>query len=77
MQMRRAGLAIGTATLLIGAAFLTPPLIALYVLMRYYTVGFSPWWIPELLIAMALLGGTLVTYGIYVLRGRPIFKLRL
>ena len=67
---------IGTATLLIGAAFLAPPLIALYLLTQYYTVGFSPWWLPELLIAMALLGGMLVSYGIYVLRGRPIVKLR-
>jgi hypothetical protein len=73
---RRARQVIGITALLIGAAFLAPPLIALYVFMQYYTVGFSPWWIPELLVAMALLGGMLIIFGIHVLRGRPIFKLK-
>jgi len=67
----------GVWTLIVAVAFaaglacLAPPLIAVYLLARYHVVGFGPW-IPELLIAMALIGVGLIVFSAYVRRAQRL-----
>lgn len=63
-------LALGMIYLVFGVAFLAPPLIALYFSMEYFTVELRPWWIKELLEAMAVIGAVMITQGINLLRCR-------
>ena len=63
-------LASGIFALVLGTVFVTPPLAALYLSMAVHTVEIRPWWIPELLIAMAVLGALMMICGIWALRHR-------
>jgi hypothetical protein len=58
----------GRILMLLGLMFLAPGILVLMSHLFFYTVGWSPSWIPQLLIAMAVFGVASITCGIKVSR---------
>lgn len=54
--------------MLLGVLFLLPGIIVAMSHLFFYTVGWKPVWIPQLLIAMALSGIASIIVGIKVSR---------
>jgi hypothetical protein len=48
---------------------LPPAVIVAYVLMRFYTIGYSPWGLPEAFAAAVAVGFGLIAAGVALLRG--------
>jgi hypothetical protein len=58
----------GGLLMLLGLMFLAPGTLVLTLHLFFYTVGWSPNWIPQLLIAMAVFGVASIIGGIKVSR---------